>query len=59
MMLNNIGICLAIIKVAINGSVKPVMNFSLIYALKRLGKKKGVAALCIGGGEATAVAIEV
>jgi len=26
-MLNNIGICLAIIKVAINGSVKPVMNF--------------------------------
>lgn len=32
---------------------------SLIYALKRLGKKKGVAALCIGGGEATAVAIEL
>lgn len=32
---------------------------SLIYALKRLGKKKGVAALCIGGGEATAVAIEI
>ncbi|MCW1261353.1 hypothetical protein MXE37_17650, partial [Acinetobacter baumannii] len=23
------------------------------------GKKKGVAALCIGGGEATAVAIEI
>ncbi|KAA5556948.1 thiolase family protein, partial [Pseudomonas aeruginosa] len=32
---------------------------SLIYALKRVGKKKGVAALCIGGGEATAVAIEI
>ncbi len=32
---------------------------TLMYALKRLGKKKGVAALCIGGGEATAVAIEL
>ena len=32
---------------------------SLIYALKRLGKKRGVAALCIGGGEATAIAIEI
>ena len=33
--------------------------FNLIYALKRLGKTKGVAALCIGGGEATAIAIEI
>lgn len=32
---------------------------SLIYALKRLGKSKGIAALCIGGGEATAIAIEI
>jgi acetyl-CoA C-acetyltransferase len=32
---------------------------TLIYALKRRGLKKGVAALCIGGGEATAVALEV
>lgn len=32
---------------------------SLIYALKRLGKTKGIAALCIGGGEATAIAIEI
>lgn len=32
---------------------------SLIYALKRLGKNKGIAALCIGGGEATAIAIEL
>lgn len=32
---------------------------TLIYALKRLGKKKGIAALCIGGGEATAIAIEI
>ena len=27
-------------------------------ALRKLGKKRGVAALCIGGGEATALAIE-
>jgi len=32
---------------------------TLIHALKRYGKKKGVASLCIGGGEATAVAIEI
>jgi acetyl-CoA C-acetyltransferase len=27
--------------------------------LKRTGGKKGVAALCIGGGEATAIAVEL
>lgn len=32
---------------------------TLIYALQRLGKRKGIAALCIGGGEATAIAIEL
>jgi acetyl-CoA C-acetyltransferase len=32
---------------------------TLIGALKTHGKKKGVASLCIGGGEATAVAIEL
>lgn len=32
---------------------------TLIAALKKQGKKKGVAALCIGGGEATAVALEL
>lgn len=32
---------------------------TLIHALKRLGKTKGIAALCIGGGEATAIAIEI
>ena len=32
---------------------------TLIYALKARGLRKGVAALCIGGGEATAVAMEV
>jgi acetyl-CoA C-acetyltransferase len=31
---------------------------TLLGALRKLGKKKGVAALCIGGGEATALAIE-
>lgn len=32
---------------------------TLIHALKRRGGKRGVAALCIGGGEATAIAIEL
>ncbi len=30
-----------------------------MYALAQEGKKRGVASLCIGGGEATAVAIEL
>jgi acetyl-CoA C-acetyltransferase len=32
---------------------------TLLGALKRTGGKRGVAALCIGGGEATAMAIEM
>ena len=32
---------------------------TLIHALRRHGGKRGVAALCIGGGEATAVAVEL
>ena len=32
---------------------------TLIHALQRHGKKKGVATLCIGGGEGTAMAIEL
>ena len=32
---------------------------TLIHALKSSGKKKGIATLCIGGGEATAVALEM
>ena len=32
---------------------------TLIHALKSRGKKKGIATLCIGGGEATAVALEM
>jgi len=31
---------------------------TLLHALRRRGARRGVAALCIGGGEATAVAIE-
>jgi len=32
---------------------------TLIGALRKHGKKRGVAALCIGGGEATAMAVEL
>ena len=32
---------------------------TLLYALKTRGKQRGIASLCIGGGEATAIAIEV
>ncbi len=32
---------------------------TLIHALQQTNKKRGVAALCIGGGEATAMAIEL
>ena len=32
---------------------------TLLHALIRSGGKRGVAALCIGGGEATAIAIEL
>jgi acetyl-CoA C-acetyltransferase len=32
---------------------------TLIHALKARGGKRGIAALCIGGGEATAIALEI
>jgi acetyl-CoA C-acetyltransferase len=32
---------------------------TLIYALRSRGKKRGIASLCIGGGEATAIAVEL
>lgn len=32
---------------------------TLLYALRAAGKRRGVASLCIGGGEATALAIEI
>ncbi|MCP0910940.1 MULTISPECIES: thiolase family protein [Acinetobacter] len=41
------------------GSTGSRIILTLIHALKRTGGKHGIAALCIGGGEATAVAIEL
>ncbi|AHK16655.1 thiolase family protein [Thalassolituus oleivorans] len=41
------------------GSTGSRLIVTLMNALKNTGGKKGVAALCIGGGEATAVAIEI
>jgi hypothetical protein len=32
---------------------------TLMYALRARGKKRGIASLCIGGGEATAIAVEL
>jgi acetyl-CoA C-acetyltransferase len=32
---------------------------TLVHALRRRGKKRGIASLCIGGGEAVSMAIEV
>ena len=32
---------------------------TLLHALKHYGKRRGIASLCIGGGEATAVAVEM
>ena len=31
---------------------------TLIHALRKEGKKRGIAAICIGGGEATAMLVE-
>ncbi|WP_296221770.1 thiolase family protein [Pseudomonas sp. UBA2684] len=41
------------------GSTGSRIILTLINALKNTGGKRGVAALCIGGGEATAMAIEL
>ena len=41
------------------GSTGSRIIVTLMHALKKYGKKRGVAALCIGGGEATAVGIEL
>jgi acetyl-CoA C-acetyltransferase len=32
---------------------------TLLYALRARGKQRGMASLCIGGGEATAIAVEI
>ena len=31
---------------------------TLLHAMERRGKKKGIAALCLGGGNAVALAVE-
>jgi acetyl-CoA C-acetyltransferase len=41
------------------GSTGSRLIVTLMNALKNTGGNKGVAALCIGGGEATAIAIEL
>ncbi|PTU74650.1 acetyl-CoA C-acyltransferase [Pseudomonas mangrovi] len=41
------------------GSTGSRLLVTLINALRQSGGKRGIAALCIGGGEATAVAIEL
>ena len=40
------------------GSTGSRLIVTLMHALQHCGKQRGVAALCIGGGEATAIAIE-
>jgi acetyl-CoA C-acetyltransferase len=41
------------------GSTGSRIIVSLVHALKLKGLKRGIASLCIGGGEATAVAVEL
>src|SRR5690606_33664457 len=41
------------------GSTGSRIIVTLMYALQHYGKKRGIASLCIGGGEALAVAIEL
>lgn len=41
------------------GSTGARLIVTLVHALKQRGAKRGIASLCIGGGEATAVAIEL
>jgi len=65
----NKGLCLDPSKVNINGGAIALGHpigasgarclVTLIYALKRTGKKRGVASLCVGGGQAVACAIEM
>ena len=41
------------------GATGARITTTLVHALRRRGLKRGIAALCIGGGEATALAIEL
>ena len=40
------------------GSTGSRLIVTLAHAMKNQGKQRGIAALCIGGGEATAIALE-
>ena len=40
------------------GIARDRLIVTLLHALERRGLERGVAALCIGGGEATAIAVE-
>jgi acetyl-CoA C-acetyltransferase len=41
------------------GATGARITTTLVHALRERGLKRGIAALCIGGGEATAIAIEI
>lgn len=41
------------------GATGARMLTTLLYALKRMGLKRGIASPCIGGGEAVALAVEL
>jgi acetyl-CoA C-acetyltransferase len=41
------------------GATGARITTTLLHALRARGKKRGIASLCIGGGEATAIAIEL
>ncbi|MBD3647543.1 MAG: acetyl-CoA C-acyltransferase [Pseudomonadales bacterium] len=41
------------------GSTGSRIIVTLMYGVKKLGMTKGIASLCIGGGEATAIALEL
>jgi len=41
------------------GATGARITTTLVHALKARGGKRGIASLCIGGGEATAIAVEV
>jgi acetyl-CoA C-acetyltransferase len=41
------------------GATGARITATLIHALRKRGLKRGIASLCIGGGEATAIALEI
>jgi acetyl-CoA C-acetyltransferase len=41
------------------GATGARITTTLLYALRKRGLKRGIASLCIGGGEATAIALEI